>query len=44
MNTELKAQAVIPFNIENESQVGEPPLKGSLNFESDGQKYILEGS
>lgn len=44
MNENLNAQAVIPFNIENESQVGNPPLEGSFTFESDGQKYILKGS
>ncbi len=44
MNQEIKGQAVIPFQIENESQIGDPPLKGSFSYDSKAQRYLLEGS
>ncbi|MGC9341778.1 MAG: hypothetical protein ACP5E3_03685, partial [Bacteroidales bacterium] len=40
----LHAQAVIPVLFENESQVGNPEKKGSFEYQSIEQKYILKGS
>lgn len=40
----IHSQSLMPVNFTSESQIGNPDLDGSFNFQSKGQKYVLKGS